>query len=241
MSKAKKLFIYDWDDNIMIMPSILHLEEKSGTNWVRVEVTPSRYAKIKNNANFRDFGEESYFDFHNNDIFIEHLDMAITNKSFGPSFKNFKETLINGDDFAILTARGHSPHRISAGVMLLIIKTFTPSELNKMIHNVGSIAKYLDNQEYYTVSSEEFIHQFQIDESVKTKDRKSKALYKYITEQLKYYNDFIIDEFEVIFSDDDVDNIEAAVALFHKLKVIHPIVEFKVLDTSKKNKKEITI
>lgn len=236
----KTLFIYDWDDNIMVMPSILHLEKRVGTKWVPVNVTPSTYAKIKYDPNIRDF-EGSYEDFHVDELFIRHLSKAINQVTFGPSYKNFKETLINGDDFAILTARGHSPNIIKLGVSLLIFKTFSVDELLAMEKKVGDIGEYLSNQEYYTVSSPQFNEMFETDNTQRTKDKKSKALLKFINDKLEYYNDFFVDDFLVIFSDDDLDNVEAAVELFTKLKLIHSNIDFKVFDTSEKIKKKILI
>ena len=245
----KTLFIYDWDDNIMFMPSILHIEKLIGTKWTPMDATPAQWAKIKNNANIRDLGDESFFDFHDDKSFVLHLSQAIHDLEFGPAYKAFKKTLINGEDFAILTARGHSPNTVMTGVMMLIFRTFSENEIIEMMETVGDIGRYLEQQEYFTVSSKEFNNRFGTDNTGRTKDKKAIALYNYISEKI-HYNSSLVEpkkwkklysDFNVVFSDDDVDNVEAAVELFHKLKVTHPNVEFKIFDTSKKKTKEITI
>lgn len=237
---VKSLFIYDWDDNIMFMPSILRLERFTRGKWIRVRVTPNQWSKIKNNDNIRNFGDESFFDFYDDPTFIKQLSEAIYGFDFGPSYDSFKQTLINGDDFAILTARGHSREIMITGVMMLIFRTFGENDIMKMIKKVGDIGLYLSGQEYFTVHSDSFNERFSTTNTTSTKNKKAIALHEYIHTKIKYYC-YDYNDFQVLFSDDDVDNVEAATNLFYNLKVIHPNVEFKIFDTSKKKTKEITI
>jgi hypothetical protein len=62
---------FDWDDNILHMPTTILMDQKVGDKWLPVEVSTSNFAKIRNDkdnyrlrndepnlasANFRDFG-----------------------------------------------------------------------------------------------------------------------------------------------------------------------------------------
>jgi hypothetical protein len=238
---VKNFFIYDWDDNIMVMPSVLHLEKKLGTRWVPVNVNSNMYAKIKYNEDIRDLGDVSYEEFHKDSFFLKHLSKAIKEKTFGPSYVTIKETLINGDDFAIVTMQGHSPHIITSGIMMLIFRTFSINEINQMIENVGDISSYLSKQAYFTISSPEFNKKFGMNGNEKSKDKKCLAINYYVTGKMNKLNEKKYDKINIFFSDDDLDNVSAAVDLFKYLKIIYPAADFKIFDTSEKIKKKIII
>lgn len=241
----KTISIYDWDETIIKMPSKTFLEEKQGDNWVTIGLTAAEYAIIKYDPNFR-ASDDSFFAFYDNLSFVNDLSLALSNSSFGPSYPDFRKRLIEGGDFAIITARGQSPGIIQAGVLMIIMKTFTDEEIFRMTSKVGNICNYLANQSYYPVSSDDFNYQFGTDNAVgKTKNRKKIALDDYLRKTMARIIQYDYEKINIVFCDDDCENIEIVEGLFRELKDKFPTyyakVEFELFNVSEKNKKEIRI
>lgn len=236
--KNKRVYVFDWDDNIIHMSSTLLMEKLIDDKWELVELVSSEYAKNRNNPEYRHplSIADPYFNFHNDGRFIEHLNNAILNRGFGPSFPKFKECLIHGNDFAIITARGQSPEAIMAGILMLIGNTFLPSELTQMLDNVGNIINYLHKQTIIPVSHEgmEFpmIAESGLVDSIEI--RKILALDNYIDTKINKTNEIELDgKFSVGISDDDEKNIKTIKDFIEKaLKPKYPNIHFVVYDTS---------
>ncbi len=151
-----KYYIFDWDDNILHMPTVIHLERRTQNgDWVPHSVSTAVFSVIRADAQnyrppggkwenaFRDFRD---FDGKNENVFLRDTRTAIdrvvsgTHKA-GPSFEKFRKTLIEGRLFAIVTARGHSPSVIRAAVAYFIHAVLTPPEYATMLGNLrGYIA-----------------------------------------------------------------------------------------------------
>jgi len=128
-------YIYDWDDNILFMPTKIFLDKMENGKWVHKKVSTSKFRDIRHhidNYNKKKCGssDSAYkWRFRDNDIkksvsefrdwgkrgsvaFYLDVKKAVERKNFGPSYNNFIHTLVNARIFLICTARGHEPSSI---------------------------------------------------------------------------------------------------------------------------------
>lgn len=153
-----KYYIFDWDDNILHMPTRIHLERRlqDGT-WVPHLVSTSLFAVIRNDTvHYRApdnnwekaFCEFRDFDADDESMFLKDARIAIDRLLAGqtvppPSFYTFKKSLIEGRIFAIVTARGHSSKTLERGVRLFIDRVLTPEERTTMLSSLrGYVISY---------------------------------------------------------------------------------------------------
>ena len=107
----KRAYSFDWDDNILNMPTHIHLEKKVGMDdWIPVDVSTAEFAEVRGELGGRyrllnDDAKQAFADFTNNHLFQLDIKKAIKEKSFGPSFEKFKEALMYGNDFSIIIPR----------------------------------------------------------------------------------------------------------------------------------------
>jgi len=242
MKKNKRIYVFDWDDNIIHMPTTIKMERKVEGKWVVEDISTHKYAKIRENKDYRypKGVADPFLNFSNNPKFIIDLKSALDNDGFGPSFAKFKECMMYGNDFAIITARGHSRDTILAGIIMIIGQTFYSSELNLMLENVGNITEYLARQVISPVTSDEMDFQELKDTGAEDEDeeniqlRKVIALDKYIDIKLKSTDFIEFDgKFSIGFSDDDKQNVKSIEDFINKaLKPKYPELHFVVYDTS---------
>ena len=94
MKKNKRIYIFDWDDNIMHMPTTIKMEHKVNGKWVLEDFSTQDYATIRENKDYRypKGVADPYLNFSNNPKFIIDLKLALNNGDFGPSFAKFCST-----------------------------------------------------------------------------------------------------------------------------------------------------
>jgi len=245
-NKENRVYIFDWDDNIMSMPTRILVEKFENGRWVEDEVDTEIWAKVRNSDHYRPSTvvENPFIHFREDGDFINDVAQAIESMEFGPSFDKFKEAILYGNDFAIVTARGHSKHAMMAGVNMLICRTFTNKEYIELLNTVGNIPKYLASQEYWGVSSPDFLEYYETArEEDSTELRKTIVLEDYIERKIKGVQEIdVMAKLSIGFSDDDKRNVIAVKELKEELKDRHPNVHFVVYDTSNPEKvKKTTI
>lgn len=235
-NKKNRIYIFDWDDNIMIMPTSIIVEKLVDGKWVEDTVSTEVWSSARNSDKYRPstLVDDPFIHFENDEDFIKDLNQAILYENFGPSFYKFKEALIYGNDFAIITARGHSKEGMIAGIMFLINHTFTLKEYIQFMNNVGNIATYLNKQDYWTVSSKHFEEYFDgVTDDHPTEARKKIALEYYVDKKIKNAEEIdVMAKLSIGFSDDDKKNINTVKNLKKRLKKSNPDVHFVVYDTS---------
>ena len=147
-SKDKNYLLYyafDWDDNILNMPTVIHLEKIDGDNWTPVDVSTAEFAEVRgdkknyrllnNNpddafSNFRDTGSKG------GTIFLEDVEKAVDSQRFGPAWEDFIECLSNGALFSIITARGHEDKTLRSGVEWILDSVLSESQLFSLYNNL---------------------------------------------------------------------------------------------------------
>ncbi len=166
-----KYYIFDWDDNILHMPTKIRMEHLDADGvWRPVGLSTSTFALVradtahyrppadggwaaafKNFEDPREDGERNHF--------IEDTMAALAKVSAGekpsPSYNTFKKTLIEGRIFAIVTARGHAPATIEKAVRLFIKNALSPLERETMMSNLRGYRKWLDKAETFGTDAEE--------------------------------------------------------------------------------------
>jgi hypothetical protein len=153
-------YIYDWDDNILFMPTKILVDKRESNMWVHKKVSTSKFRDIRiyiEEYLNKIYGEDESkykWRFRNNDIikslsqfrdngkngsdkFWLDVKKAIIRKNFGPSFNNFIDTLINGRIFLICTARGHEPNSIRKGVKFIIFDYLSDEQKELMKKNLN--------------------------------------------------------------------------------------------------------
>ncbi len=151
-----KYYMFDWDDNILHMPTMIHLEKKTPHGWKRHDVSTAEFARIRRDTvNYRPRGKDwdrAFVDFYDigrrgSRAFLDDTRKALApiiqrKRRGAPSFMKFKKALIEGRLFAIITARSHGSASIRKGVEYFIENVLTPAEKVKMIRYLRHYVSY---------------------------------------------------------------------------------------------------
>ena len=143
----KRAYSFDWDDNILFMPTQIYLEKKVKGEWVPVSISTEEFREVRNliGKEFRYPNNnltQAFKDFRDYDAFIRDTKESLRKKSFGPSFNKFIEALEYGNDFSIITARGNPPQAIKEGIKIIIDTIFTDEQKEKMEQAALTIQKH---------------------------------------------------------------------------------------------------
>ena len=166
-----KYYIFDWDDNILHMPTRIHLEYRRPEDgvWVPRKVSTSFYAMVRNDtAHYRAPGgnwENAFIEFQDQDQPCESKFLTDTRTALlrvlsgeeppAPSFETLRETLREGRLFAIVTARGHEPESLRRAVELFIETVLTPDEKREMLRNLRGYRACFDGVTEFGTDAEE--------------------------------------------------------------------------------------
>ena len=163
-----KYYIFDWDDNILHMPTRIRMEHLGDDGvWRPVEVSTATFAMVRTDvehyrpptdggwaAAFRNFEDRP-----GTNTFIEDTIAALEKiehgEKPGPSYNAMKKTLREGRIFAIVTARGHSPETIRKAVKVFIKYALTEAEREEMMSNLRGYRRWLDKTETFGSDAEE--------------------------------------------------------------------------------------
>ena len=170
-----KYYAFDWDDNIVTMPTQIITVDEDGNE---VGISTEDFATYREIIGIKPFSykgktivnyaEEPYRNFRVNGDKAFIIDSLLATP--GPSWDDFVECINGGSIFAIITARGHNPSTLREGVYNMIVtnhnginKDTLVSNLQKYREFVGDqkndstvmINEYLDLCKYYPVSFEE--------------------------------------------------------------------------------------
>jgi hypothetical protein len=179
-------YMFDWDDNILHMPTRIHLERRTRRGWAPCHVSTAEFARIRRDTvNYRPVQgdwDKAFVDFYDigrrgNRTFLEDTKIALApvvrgERKGAPSFERFRQALVEGRLFAIITARSHSARSIRRGVEYFIDNVLSPEEKRVMIANLRGfidyfggdasmsdrqvLRSYLDLNRYHGVSSPQF-------------------------------------------------------------------------------------
>ncbi len=168
-----KYYIFDWDDNILHMPTRIHLERRmpDGT-WVPHSVSTAAFAVVRTDReNYRAPGgewERAFVEFQDaadedESRFLRDTRVSLDNvlsgaMKPGPSFETLRETLREGRLFAIVTARGHESESLKKAVRLFIELVLTAAEKEEMAANLRGYRACFDGLTAFGTDDEEIAH-----------------------------------------------------------------------------------
>ncbi len=227
-----KYYAFDWDDNIMYMPTKIVLKDENGNE---VGMSTEDFAEYrqeigKSPFNYKGktivgYGDDPFRNFRTAGDKQFKVDAMIAKT--GPAWSDFVEAINNGSIFSIITARGHNPQSLKDAVYNLIVsdhnginKDLLVKNLRKYRDIVGMedksdmelIKDYLDMNRYYPVT----FGQGSAANPEELKVLAMKEFLSYVKAQAKelgkklYIKDEISNKFipSIGFSDDDIRNVE---------------------------------
>ena len=232
-----KYYAFDWDDNIVHMPTKIMLKTEDGEE---IGMSTDDFAEYRHDLGktpvqykgkvvvgyadkpFRNFRTEG-----DKDFLIDSM-----RAKEGPAFDDFREAINNGSIFAIITARGHNPETLKQSIYNYIISGFNGIDKDTLIKNLKKyrsfinedemsddelIKSYLELNKYHPVSfgdeegasNPEELKVKAMEDFVSYIKGMSGILNKRAFIKNDISNNFIPKEPVIGFSDDDIKNVEA--------------------------------
>lgn len=135
-------YAFDWDDNILNMPTKIQIDHLIEGIWTPTQVSTAEFAEIRNDKdNWRIDYDIAFNEFRDQgprgeNAFIEDTKSAISQGKLGPAWGDFVECLSNGSIFAIITARGHEASVMRKGIEWIIDNVLTEEHLYQMYNQL---------------------------------------------------------------------------------------------------------
>jgi hypothetical protein len=162
MKPTMKYYAFDWDDNLMYMPTKIYLKDDDGKT---VGMSTEDFAEYRTEIGKEPFeyeghtivgfDEDAFMDFRvpGDNAFIKDAMRAET----GPAWSDFVEAVNNGSVFAIITARGHTPSVLKNAVYNLIKKNKHGLSEKELVKN---LKKYRDLADEDELSDDELVRAY---------------------------------------------------------------------------------
>ena len=140
-----KYYALDFDDNILNMPTVIHMEHLVNGEWVPTDVSTAEFAEIRGDKENWRTQEDAFSEFRDSgprgiNAFLEDVKKAISMKRFGPAWEDFIECLSSGSLFAIITARGHESPTMRKAIEWIIDNVLTENQVYSMYNNLMKYA-----------------------------------------------------------------------------------------------------
>jgi hypothetical protein len=162
MKPTMKYYAFDWDDNLMYMPTKIYLKNEDGES---VGMSTEDFAEYRT-----EIGKEP-FEYEGNTIvgFDDDAfrDFKVTgDKKFmvdamkaptGPAWDDFVEAVNNGSIFSIITARGHTPSVLKNAVYNLIKRNMHGLNEEELVKNLKKYREIADEDD---MSDDELIRTY---------------------------------------------------------------------------------
>jgi hypothetical protein len=231
-----KYYAFDWDDNIVHMPTKIILKTEDGDE---IGMSTDDFADYRSKIGKKPFeykgetivgfAENPFRNFRtegDKDFLIDAMRAKL-----GPAFNDFKEAINNGSIFSIITARGHNPNTLKQAVYNYIIDGFHGIDKNQLIKNLKKYRTFVDEDD---MTDDELIKSYLElckfhpvsfgDEQGATNPEEAKVrameefvsyikamagvLHKKAYIKNKISNEFVPEQPIIGFSDDDIKNVE---------------------------------
>jgi hypothetical protein len=157
-----KYYAFDWDDNLMFMPTKIYLKDDKGKS---VGMSTEDFAEYRTEIGKEPFDYEGHtivsfdkepfrdFGVLGDKQFLKDSMTAPT----GPAWGDFVEAINNGSIFAIVTARGHTPSMLKEAVYKLIKQNKHGLDSNQLSKN---LLKYRDLADEEKLSKDQLIRSY---------------------------------------------------------------------------------
>lgn len=157
-----KYYAFDWDDNIVHMPTKIILKDEDGKE---IGMSTDDFAEYRHQIGKEDFdykgsvivgyGDNPFRNFRtegDKDFLIDSM-----RAKKGPAFDDFREAINNGSIFSIITARGHNPNTLKDAIYNYIIEGFGGIDKDELIKNLKKYRSFVDEDE---MTDEELIKSY---------------------------------------------------------------------------------
>ena len=157
-----KYYAFDWDDNIVHMPTKIIVKDEDGDE---VGMSTDDFAEHRHHIGKEPFeykgktivgfGENPFRNFRtegDKDFLVDAM-RART----GPAFDDFREAINNGSIFSIITARGHNPNTLKEAVYNYIIEGFNGIDKEELLKNLKKYRSFAGEDE---MSDDELIRSY---------------------------------------------------------------------------------
>lgn len=157
-----KYYAFDWDDNIVHMPTKIVVEDEDGDE---VMMSTSDFADYREKIGKQQFNYKGstvvgfapdpfrYFSVKGDAQFMDDALEA----QIGPAWDDFREAINNGSIFAIITARGHHPNTLKEAIYNYIQNNFGGIDREELIKNLKKYREFVGEEE---MSDEELIRSY---------------------------------------------------------------------------------
>ena len=235
-----KYYAFDWDDNIMMMPTQIIVATEDGKE---VGMSTEDFAEYRgmlgkepfdyNGETIVGYAENPYRNFTTEGDSQFIVDAMIAD--VGPSWDDFVEAVNGGSIFSIITARGHTPSVLRDAVFNMIMTNHNGINKQELVNNLKKyrdiagenemtdedlIEEYLDLLRFYPVTYGE-------GSAANPEEGKIKALREFISyvkemasrmDQRAFFKNDVKNNFipMIGFSDDDPGNIESIKSFLDK-------------------------
>ena len=147
-----KYYAFDWDDNIVHMPTKIMLKTEDGDE---IGMSTEDFAKYRHDLGKKPieykgekvvgYSENPFRNFKTEGDKEFLIDTLKAKK--GPAFEDFKEAINNGSIFSIITARGHNPETLKQAVYNYIITGFGGIDKEELIKNLRKYRSFVGDEE----------------------------------------------------------------------------------------------
>ena len=236
---GRSFYFFDFDDNIVFLTTPIYLfHKKSGEEYA---VQSGEYARIRPllglEGDFKDFEivdddrVGSFRNFRDQDLsflkralgkkqsFISELDELLSRPDLewkGPSWDCFYHAVYNSRPVSLITARGHAPETVKAGIQRLV--------------HMGHLRQNPNYLTIYPVTHPQVQKQLLPQEELANVPQlKRAAIRASVEEALRQYGEDKPHRFGM--SDDDVHNLELITAEMTRLKSEYPHLSFFVIES----------
>ena len=147
-----KYYAFDWDDNIVHMPTEILLKDDEGNE---VGMSTDDFAKFRHKIGKEDFKYRGHkIVGYSDDPFVNFTTKGdkqflidSMNAEVGPAFEDFKEAINNGSIFAIITARGHNPETLKQAIYNYIVNDFKGISKEQLIKNLKKYRTFVGEED----------------------------------------------------------------------------------------------
>ena len=160
-------YCFDWDDNLLSMPTKINMEHKVGEEWILNPVSTEHFAEIRSDlenwrpvknayVEFGDFGPRG------RNAFLDDIKSSMGGAVYpqkplkaAPSWDKFIQCLESGSVFSIITARAHSDEVLRSGVEWVIDNYLSWEQKKNMYNNCLSFNYIFKTPGQYEPSNED--------------------------------------------------------------------------------------
>jgi hypothetical protein len=152
LKPTMKYYAFDWDDNLMYMPTKIYLKDEDGNS---VGMSTEDFAEYRSEIGKEPFeyegntivgyDEDAFRDFRvtgDKKFLVDSMKAPI-----GPAWSDFVEAVNNGSIFAIITARGHTPSVLKNAVYNLIKKNMHGLNEKEIVKNLRKYREIADEED----------------------------------------------------------------------------------------------